>query len=604
MISSKKIDLIAILLIALVLAGVVYAMLLPQEALTGNATGTFSYSASHSVTVTDDDYYTTYADGSIAKISLNGASAQTAGRNVEINGGNITILGGGVYVLSGALENGSLIVDSADGAEVRLIFNGVNITSSDFSAVYIKQAAKTVISLAPGTENSLTDGSLYNEEKTEDGKPTAALYSRDDLTINGTGSLTVNGNYRDGIKVNDVLKITEAAITINAADEGINTNDCIAALDAQLTVSSGGDAVKCEHENEEKGFIAFEAAALSITSEGDGIFASSALYMNDTSAEITSGGGSENASVTGGGYGGSRTAADTVSAKAVKAGTNIVINKGSFILDSSDDSVHSDGDLTIDGGIFAVSSGDDAVHAEKKLILNPESMDISKCYEGLEGAYITVNGGNIRIISSDDGINASGENSTGGMGMPGMHGGEEKTSEEDIWLTVNGGHIYIETSGDGFDSNGSAVINGGYLEIYGPENGGNGSLDVGDGGYVLIMNGGSLFAVGSSGMAEHPTDSSPQQSLTFYLDEAYSAGSSISIADSKGNEIISGNSSKRFDWICVSTEDLTEGEEYTLIINGSEAASITANGGFAQTGSRSGSGGQGGQGWFERRQQQ
>lgn len=604
MINSKKFDLIAILLTALVLVGIVCAMFLPKAAIMGHSTGAFTYSDLHTVNITDDDYYTTYTDAFVSKITLKGVSAETNSHNVEIDGSNVTILGGGVYVISGTLDDGSIVVDSADGAEVRLVLNGANITSSDFSAVYIKQSAKTVISLVPGTESSLTDGASYNELKLEEGKPSAAIYSKDDLVINGNGSLVVNGNYQDGIKANDVLKITEGNITITAKDDGINANDYIAALAVSLNITSGGDSVKCEYESEEKGFIAFEGTTLSFISEGDGISASSALYMNNTITNITSGGGSQNADTRGGmgggfggrgGFGGGQaTTTDTVSTKAIKAGTNIVINGGNFTLDSKDDSLHSDNNLTIESGTFVISSGDDAIHAELNLVLNPESIDIIKCYEGLEGAYITINGGEINIISGDDAINASGENSNGGMGMMmGMHGGEEKTSEEDIWLTVNGGHIYIETSGDGFDSNGSAVINGGYLEIYGPENSGNGSIDVGDGGYVLIMNGGSLFAVGSSGMAEHPTDSSPQQSLTFYLDETYQAGKTISVIDSNGNEIISGNSNKKFNWICLSTESLTEGETYTLVIDGDEVSDITANGSFAQTGTSGRNGGGG-----------
>ena len=146
MISSKKFDLIAILLTALVLVGIVFAMFLPNTALTGNSTGIYAYSDLHSVAITDDDYYTAYADSSVAKIDFNGSSATTKSHNVEIDGSDVTILGGGVYVLSGTLDDGSLIVDSADGAEVRLVLSGADITSSDFSAIYIKQSAKTVIS--------------------------------------------------------------------------------------------------------------------------------------------------------------------------------------------------------------------------------------------------------------------------------------------------------------------------------------------------------------------------------------------------------------------------------------------------------------------------
>ena len=616
MISSKKFDIIAIVLTALVLVGIICAMFLPKYMLTGNATGVFNYGDLHTVTITEDDYYTDYAKSSPVKINLMGDYIEASSNNIKIDGSDITILGGGVYVLSGTLNNGTVIVDSEDGAEVRLILNGVGITSSDFSAINIRQSVKTVISLAEGTENVLTDGSVYKEEKLGE-ESAAAICSKDDLVINGNGNLTVNANSSDGIKANDSLKITGGNIKITSVDDGINANDYIAVLNTSITVNSGGDAIKCEHTEEEKGFIAFEESVLSVTSGGDGVYASSALYMNETKADIVSGGGNENAVIKHDGFGGfgrfgvnnSSTADDTPSTKAIKAGTNIVINGGTFKLDSAEDAIHSDKDVTINKGTFEILSGDDAVHAELNLALEPEAINISKSYEGLEGAYITINGGNIRIVSNDDGINASGENSNGGMMMPpGMRGGEEKTAEEDIWLTVNDGHIYIETSGDGFDSNGSAVMNGGFLEIYGPENSGNGSIDVGDGGYVLVMNGGSLLAAGSSGMAEHPTENSPQQSLTFYLDETHEAGSTIRISDSAGNEIISGASSKRFNWICISTESLTEGETYTLFINETETASITANGGFASTGTRSGGfGGFGGErpeGNFGRRQKQ
>ena len=165
MISSKKFDLIAIVLIALVLVGTVCAMFLPKDMLTGNTTGVFNYGDLHTVTITEDDYYTDYAKSSPVKINLMGDYIEASSNNIKIDGTDVTILGGGVYVLSGTLNDGTVIVDSEDGAEVRLILNGVSITSSDFSAINIRQSAKTVISLAEGTENVLTDGSVYNEEK-------------------------------------------------------------------------------------------------------------------------------------------------------------------------------------------------------------------------------------------------------------------------------------------------------------------------------------------------------------------------------------------------------------------------------------------------------
>lgn len=327
-------------------------------------------------------------------------------------------------------------------------------------------------------------------------------------------------------------------------------------------------------------------------------YASSAVYANDVTAAVTSGGGAESAPVSGGGgmrpgmFGGQTE--DTPSTKAVKAGADMQISGGEYTLDSADDGLHSDGSLNISGGRFTISSGDDAVHAEGDAVIGPESINILSCYEGIEGAYITINGGSISIVSSDDAINGVGLNSSagfGGGGFGGMSGGGTKTAEEDIYLTINGGSLYIETSGDGIDSNGSAVINGGNAEVYGPDNSGNSSIDIGDGGYALIMNGGSLLAAGSSGMAEYPYSGSGQSSLVFYLDETYAAGSEISVCASSGNEIISGVSGRNFDFVCVSAADIEQGETYVLYVNGEETASIEASDIVSLYGSARGMGG-------------
>ncbi len=337
-----------------------------------------------------------------------------------------------------------------------------------------------------------------------------------------------------------------------------------------MNITSGGDGIKCEEESDDKGFIVIENSTLDITSGSDGVSASSSAYIKSSDFNIVSGGGSQNAQSHRGGMTG------IAGTKGIKSETGLNITNGTFYIDSADDALHSNTDVSITGGNFVILSGDDAVHADNNLILAPVTMDIQKCYEGLEAAYITINGGDIKIISSDDGINATGLNSSGGMGRMMMHSGSSKTDEADIYLTLNGGNIYIETSGDGFDSNGSAVINGGTLQIYGPENSGNGSIDVGDGGYVLIINGGTLFVAGSSGMAEAPDSSSTQNTIIFRLDEYMAAGSELSITDSNGNEIISGISNKKFDWVCVSDKNIIEGSTYILKVNGEETVMLEA----------------------------
>ncbi len=568
MISSKRITLLAFLLMGAVVVLTFVAILFSDKLVTDISTGTIEYSEKHKINLTDNDYYS--VSSSSDDIILSGTTAATNSRNVQIEGGDITILGGGYYTVAGELTDGSIIINSEDANPVFLMLDNASVTSSDFSAIYVKQAAKVVISAKSGTTNSLADAKEYNAEKQAEGKPDAVLYSKDDLTINGDGILNVTGNYADGIKANDDLKIIGANINVCAADEGINANNYTYIADSSLNITSGGDGVKCEEESSSKGFVVIEASKLDIASGGDGISASSSAFIKASNFNIVSGGGSQNAQSHRGGMAG------IAGTKGIKAETELNITDTNAYIDSADDALHSNTDVNITGGSFVILSGDDAVHADNNLILAPAAMDIQKCYEGLEGAYITINSGDIKIISSDDGINATGLNFSGGMGRIMMQGGSAKTESEDIYLTLNGGNIYIETSGDGFDSNGSAVINGGILKIYGPENSGNGSIDVGDGGYVLIVNGGTLFAAGSSGMAEAPYNSSKQNTLVFYLNEYMSAGSEIRITDKDGNEIISAISNKKFDWICVSDKNIKQGATYILEINGEKVLTLEA----------------------------
>ncbi len=493
MISSKKISVIGTVLISAAVLVTVFMMIFSEKVNLSRKIGVITYSENHSVTYYSDDYYSNYSNGFVSKINLNGSSVSSKSKNVLIDGTNITILKGGTYVVSGELNGGSIIVDSSDDAEVRIVLNGANIMSEDFPALYVKNAKKTVISLVKDTENNLSDSYKRSEGKSEDERPSAALYSKDDLTINGKGALTVTGNYEDGIKVNDGLKITECVLKVEAKDEGINANDYIAAVEAKIEVNSENDGIKCENEDTDKGFTAFNNTVVKVTSVNDGIYASSSVY--------------------------------------------------------------------VDGGNFEISAGDDALHSENKMVLNPENLTVANCYEGIESGYITINGGNIKILSRDDAINAVGTGVSGRM--PKM---KEKVTDSDVYLTINGGNIYIETSGDGIDSNGAAVVSGGNIEVYGPENSGNSSLDFE---YAFVVNGGTILAAGSSGMAESPHSSSGQNSIVYNID-GFKRQSEISVIDSKGDKILSGISPKSFNWVLISSPKLVKGENYTLKIDGTE----------------------------------
>ena len=231
---------------------------------------------------------------SAVKIKLDGDTVTADDENVEVDGSKVTITGAGTYVLSGTLNDGQIVVDSDDKDSVRLVLNGAEITCSSSSAIWVKDG-DTIITLADGTENTLTDGAEYTTDS-EDDTPKAAVYAKDDLTFNGTGSLTVNGNYKNGIQCKDALKFVSGTYTITAANNGLVGKDSVSVKDGTYTITSGGDGIKSTNTDEtDKGYVIIDGGTFTITAEGDGIQAETLLRVNDGEFTITTGGGSANA---------------------------------------------------------------------------------------------------------------------------------------------------------------------------------------------------------------------------------------------------------------------------------------------------------------------
>lgn len=279
------------------------------------------------------------------------------------------------------------------------------------------------------------------------------------------------------------------------------------------------------------------------------------------------------------------TTEDTASTKGIKADGAIYVNGGTFNIDSADDSVHSNSDVTLNAGTYTISTGDDGVHSDTALLVNGGTITISESYEGLEGLTVTINDGDIDITASDDGINAAGGNDGsgfGGMGGDGFMGMkapgdtdsadddnvENDTSTDEMWMEINGGSIHVLAGGDGLDSNGDLTINGGEVYIDGPSDNGNSAIDYGDRSSCYI-NGGTVVAIGSSGMAEEISDESDQQVAFVKLDSQMQAGD-VTLTDSDGNVIVSYTALKAYDCVIISTKNLTEGQTYTLTTSGTE----------------------------------
>lgn len=593
------------------------------------------------VKYTDDDFYKEWQSKNFTKITLNDTSVTTDGEGgVLVDDQVITIKTSGTYLLEGTLSDGHILVDTEDTGVVRLLLNGVTITSQTTAPIYVKQSDKTVISLEEGTKNILTDATQYVFEENTD-EPGAAIFSKDDLTINGTGSLTVNANYNDGITGRDQLLITGGNITVHAADDGIVGRDVFAMRDANITIEAAGDGVKSSNdEEEEKGNIVLESGALTITAGGDGIQSEKAVTVIDGEYSITSGGGSPETISTqemGGGMGGGQrpemptgekgefdlsqmpqgdedgtrpemptgengdlvptqmaqsvsneqqnqteqsqngsssgeehvakqpittTEAEDVSSKGIKAGTALNIIGGSISIDALDDGLHSNEDLTIQGGEITLSTGDDGIHADEDVAITGGVVNIEKSYEGVEGINITLTDGEVRVVAADDGINVNGGSSE--FGMPNEAQNTTATTE-DSQLLIEGGYLCVNANGDGLDSNSTIRMTAGTVIVYGPTNNGNGSLDY-DG--TFTIEGGTLIAAGSSGMAQGVSDSSMQGAIMMTFDETQEANTTVNVATSDGKSILTISPEKQFQSIVISTPDLQQGKTYTFSSGG------------------------------------
>ena len=238
-------------------------------------------------------------------ITLSGDTATVSGSGAYANGGSVTIASAGYYDVTGTLTDGSLIVDAGKNAKVFLRLNGVTITCSDDAAIRVNQADKVFLTLAAGTENTVTSGENYSEAALAD-KTDGAIFAHDDLTINGSGALTVTAAYKHGIAANDSLRITGGTITVTAPSDTIHVNDALHITGAAITLSAGDDAIHSDtaitilggqitvntcYEGIEAPEILIEDGAVTVTSTDDGINACGTQTSDGSLPGVTISGG-------------------------------------------------------------------------------------------------------------------------------------------------------------------------------------------------------------------------------------------------------------------------------------------------------------------------
>jgi hypothetical protein len=506
---------------------------------------------------------------------------------------NYEITAEGTYIFSGTTTGHQIRVTLGDTEKAQIVLSNAHITSSDGPAIYITSGDKTFITLAEGTENSLTDTTNYTLEDGDE--PNACLFSKSDLTINGTGTLTVIGNYNHGVYSKDDLSLVSGTLNVTAINDALKGKDFVQVASGTYHLTAGSDGIVSSNTDDGAlGYIVIQDGNFTIHANNDGIQAETLLQIEGGTFDILTGGGSANASYTTdggvnqdwGNWGGrhgrdigdlttATSAVDTVtattsdSAKGLKAGTALLITGGTFTLDTSDDCIHSNGDVGIAGGVFEMTSGDDGLHADDAAVILAGTLNLNKSYEGIEGNSITIAGGTFDLMAADDGFNAAGGTDASSMGgRPGMGSFDTSTS---CYLRFIGGTVNLDASGDGLDSNGSLYIEGGDIFLSGPTNSGNGALDYNGEG---VISGGTIVATGASGMSQNFSGSSTQCVFLVTFGQSVAGGETLSVTDSTGNLMITYAPSKDYQCAVVSSPALVQGETYTVTA-GSTSTEVT-----------------------------
>ncbi len=453
---------------------------------------------------TKRDSRTTYEDVQTT-IYLNGSYASCDSSSVQIEGSVITITDEGTYIVEGNLDDGMIIVDAEETDKPQIVLNGASINCAASAPICILEADKVFITLEAYTENVLSNGGVF--EAIDENNIDAVIFSKQDLTLNGSGSLTVTSPMGHGIVSKDDLVLIGGSYVITSASHGVDANDSVRIAGASMNIAAGKDGIHAENsEDETKGFVYIES--------------------------------------------------------------------GGFVIDSADDAIHSNTSVTIEGGSFEIASGDDGVHANETLTINDCTMNISESYEGLEALDIVINGGDISLVASDDGLNAAGGTDSSGTGGrdgdmfgPGMKGGKGGPggfggmSAGNGSIVINGGNLYIEAFGDGIDANGYIEMTGGYVVVCGPTMGDTATLDYDT---TATISGGTFIGSGASGMAQTFSDST--QGVIACSVGNQSAGSKVTLTDADGNVLLEYEPLLDYAVFIYSSEEIVKGETYTLTV--------------------------------------
>ncbi len=537
-------------------------------------TGIYLYGASTGIipasvqTISSGQLFS-YEELPVYEIDLENTAGFNNGACYEMDG-NLYIISSGNYILSGNMEPDHQVVVAVSGGLIRLTLNGISIENTDVVPVEVKEAELVNVHLVENTINIVTASEIVADEN-EEGSVCAAIYSKASLEIDGSGTLMVSSS-QNGIQTKKNLTVKDGNIQITTGEGASQVIPADTVSEKMPGMRSETDSVNRPEMPEElpeempeggmsRGRMSEEPMDLDRQGQkGDfnrqdmpgqsGTEKSREGFKGNRPMDMEQGSNAEEDP-------------SQTKKKGFKAGKDIVIEGGTITFNCENDAIHGDENVTILSGTVEIAAGDDAIHADGDVTLENGTILITASYEGIEGKQIIVNGGEISLISSDDGFNAS-DGSSSGFGF-----GKVTTEGELPLLEINGGIISVNASGDGLDSNGDLVIHGGTVYIDGPTNSGNGALDSGsESGGDCYITGGTVLALGASGMAECFSENSSQVFLDAALDFQYESGDALVITDALGNEVFQYEVKKSGNSVIFSSELLKNGETYTITVGG------------------------------------
>ena len=572
-----------------------------------DSSGQTDFSQTDADMFTDRDYETDYDESSSVHIELNGSTAEADSDSVQISGSTITITEEATYIISGTLDDGMIIVDAPDTAKLQLVFDGADINSETSAPLYILEADKVFVTLAEGTENTLSNGGTYTA--IDDSNIDSAIFSRQDLTLNGSGSLAVTSPAGHGIVSNDDLVITGGTYTVSCASHGLKANDSVRITgETGLALYAGKDGIHAENDEDTSlGFVYISDGTMEIEAEGDGISAGAYMQIADGTFQITAGGGSGNAASESsdswgqwgggapgqpgdrGGAGGDGmrgtdpgsagegeseetpdqstpdqgASGSGESAEALAFTESLTASDSDASAVTEDDSstsmkgIKSDGDMMISGGSFTIDSADDSVHTNSSVTVSGGTFEIASGDDAFHGEdTLTISGGTINITESYEGLEALFVN---------IQDGDITIVSTDDGLNAAGGTDSSGTTGgrDGMFGGGGGMGGepGGYTVVAGPTQGDTATLDYDT---TAEITGGTFIGTGASGMAQTFSDS--EQGVIAVSVGEQSAGTGITLTDKSGNEILSYTPELSFAVVILSSTDITTGETYTITV--------------------------------------